>query len=889
MATTQDIYDTPLGARWFKADLHVHTPVSSDMAAKWKDATPDELVEFALAKGVQILGVTDHNSAAWCDKVQNAAKDTGLTVFPGVEISTQQGHLLALFDPGTPSGEIEQLLVRLGIDQSEFGNLDVAAPKGIVDASQEIDKAGGVAIAAHVERERGFLKAITVGAERQRALAAPHLWALEIVDPKLRETYQTGRDAVGGRGIACVQSSDCYPPGADQHQLDGIGYRYTMMKMGSPTLSGLKLALLDPQMRVRLAHDDSPSRPNSIIGMWITGGFLDGQIFRFNENVTCLIGDTGTGKSLALELLRFGLAQQTAVGKIKQEVDALLQDQLGLMGTVHVLLTKDGMDYLVERTWGVPLEAPLVQRVEGASSSSFDGDIDMKLFFPIKAFSQSEIIEFAREPAVRLSLTDDLIDLSEETSSIGDLKDSLRTNAAAIVSEQNRAAQLEIQLAELPGLLETLHQIDKVLSDPRIAQHHGWYEEQTKLKQLAQTIQAVRDRLDPPTNTTELDWGFSPDVKDTPNLEAMQSIADLSNEWTAYISTAFDGLQQKLGQLSARLDAIRSQWKAKFDVAEEAYKQLLNTIDKDGAGLAVLSERRQKTQERISTLESCRTDLSTKVRPKLTELEKKRDGLLTELQKARRSITSRREAKAKELTKKLDAVIRLDVHPRSSKGDCRVALQQICQGSYLSSADVSRLSECHPVPLVKRLMAQEFALLATEIKIEQAKLEKLWGTVVDRKRIEDLFELQLVDVDDVIEVMLKRENGEYRSLERLAHGEKCMVVLMVALAEGDFPLMVDQPEDALHAPGIETGIVKTLRTRRGARQCLFATRNANILVSADAEQIVALQADATHGHIAQTGSLDDYDQRQLVIHHVEGGKDAFRRKQEIYTLRRLRD
>ena len=74
-----------------------------------------------------------------------------------------------------------------------------------------------------------------------------------------------------------------------------------------------------------------------------------------------------------------------------------------------------------------------------------------------------------------------------------------------------------------------------------------------------------------------------------------------------------------------------------------------------------------------------------------------------------------------------------------------------------------------------------------------------------------LYDLQLTDVEDVIEVQLEVSQGNYRPLEELSHGQKCMVVLMVALAEGDFPLLVDQPEDALHAPSIEEGIVSTLR------------------------------------------------------------------------------
>jgi len=135
-----------------------------------------------------------------------------------------------------------------------------------------------------------------------------------------------------------------------------------------------------------------------------------------------------------------------------------------------------------------------------------------------------------------------------------------------------------------------------------------------------------------------------------------------------------------------------------------------------------------------------------------------------------------------------------------------------------------------------------------------------------------------------IEVMLEVEKGEYKAIENLAHGQKCMVVLMVALAEGEFPLIVDQPEDALHAPGIEEGIVSTLRSRRGIRQCLFATRNANIIVSADAEQIFALRADAHKGELVSCGCLDNYDQKSLVIYHVEGGEEAFERRKTKYSL-----
>ncbi len=361
MSTPKDILDLPSGAQWLKADLHVHTPASADMAEEWKTATPADLVRIAIKKGLDVIAVTDHNTAAWCDEVRQAAMGTSLTVLPGVEISTPQGHLLAIFDSTVEASYIEDLLIGLDIPRDQFGSLNVATQKGIVGASEAVEKAGGVAIAAHADGERGFLKMITVGAERERAYLAQDLRAIEILEAQSRDHHQSGGRYP--RHMTCLQSSDCWPKGADKHQLDGMAYRYSLLKMGERSISGLKLALIDPDIRVRLPHDESPSPSSSIMGMWVTSGFLDGQKIRFNQNVSCFIGDTGSGKSVAIELLRFGLDQQASVGKILSEVESLLEQQLGELGTVHILLSKGGTRYLVERTWGTPPGMPFVQRV----------------------------------------------------------------------------------------------------------------------------------------------------------------------------------------------------------------------------------------------------------------------------------------------------------------------------------------------------------------------------------------------------------------------------------------------------------------------------------------------------------------------------------------------
>ncbi len=78
------------------ADLHVHTVVSPCAEV---EMIPPLIVQEALARGINLIAITDHNSSANVSAVQQAARDTGLAVLPGMELQTREEvHLLCLFD-----------------------------------------------------------------------------------------------------------------------------------------------------------------------------------------------------------------------------------------------------------------------------------------------------------------------------------------------------------------------------------------------------------------------------------------------------------------------------------------------------------------------------------------------------------------------------------------------------------------------------------------------------------------------------------------------------------------------------------------------------------------------------------------------------------------------
>ncbi len=80
---------------WYRADLHIHTVLS---ACAELTMGPLDIVQSARAKNLDIIAITDHNSAQNVEAVINAARGTPLTVLPGMEVSSREEvHLICLF------------------------------------------------------------------------------------------------------------------------------------------------------------------------------------------------------------------------------------------------------------------------------------------------------------------------------------------------------------------------------------------------------------------------------------------------------------------------------------------------------------------------------------------------------------------------------------------------------------------------------------------------------------------------------------------------------------------------------------------------------------------------------------------------------------------------
>ena len=79
------------------ADLHIHSTYSPDSAT-----TVRAILKQAADAGLDVIAVTDHDDIQGSLEARDLAPQFGIESIPGVEVSTGEGHLIALFIESLP-------------------------------------------------------------------------------------------------------------------------------------------------------------------------------------------------------------------------------------------------------------------------------------------------------------------------------------------------------------------------------------------------------------------------------------------------------------------------------------------------------------------------------------------------------------------------------------------------------------------------------------------------------------------------------------------------------------------------------------------------------------------------------------------------------------------
>lgn len=893
------------GLKWRKLDLHVHTPDSHDFVGK-KDVSAADVVKAALDAGLDGIAVTDHHSGRWVDSVKDAAKGTGLVIFPGVEIPVNAGrkgiHVIALFDVDKGTRDIEALLNKLDIMPDMYGSKDAVA-KSLPDAVKLIGDLNGLAILAHCKSSKGVLGDIT-GAPRKQVFEQPALCGVEVSESDFTAEHKAkGTRAVdlldghdpnfGNRKLGVYLASDNHyldPESGDPagHCLAGIGSSYTYFKLDDPiSLEGVRQCLADRDVRIQFPEDACGEKPSlghtspRIVSLSVDAGFLAGQTLDFHEALNTVIGAKGSGKSLTIEFLRFILDRPPTESHILEDHDGKLRTQLGLGGRLTVLLLdRSGSERRLVRTYdplnGSPYEQPIMR--EYAKD------------FPAQFLSQNEIVRIAENPGLQIGFIDSFFDFSEYSTALDAIRKELEENDRLYSETLSDLSKFSQTKQRIEALKEQIADLDKALGDPECVEyfraksiHAAVQSQAVYLGGLASKIQA---------QVTAVEQSAPPklpdDLADVGRLLKARSLADDGRQVLVKDLRAAIG---KIEIVGTQVEIELTSAKANLDIAQTTYEEWAKS---HGGDAAKLSQERDRLQTEFARL-SLEVDGQQSKRDQLKTLMNQRGKLLSSLSTTYASYSSERQTRCATFTEKSSGKIRATVTASSDQQAFRETLTAMKKGSRLEQSEIDAVCKnVSPRVLVTRILkyhmrddraVEALEPIAKQSRIPLARIQKLADHLVEKCGYRELLEMQhSVQPADTPDIEVRVADGVYRRLDEVSTGQKCTAMIVMALCTGDSPICIDQPEDSLDIRTIWDDMCCTVRTAKTTRQFIFTSHSSNLAVSSDTDKYTVLVADATRATVSESGAIEGPRVKDEVILHLEGGAHAYKVKYEKYNI-----
>ena len=194
------------------------------------------------------------------------------------------------------------------------------------------------------------------------------------------------------------------------------------------------------------------------------------------------------------------------------------------------------------------------------------------------------------------------------------------------------------------------------------------------------------------------------------------------------------------------------------------------------------------------------------------------------------------------------------------------------RGSGISETKYQTLSETFSdyVDLIEDWILSDGAMLKTILtSTEYGKMDaKL------REQYSDLLEYQ---VQNKVEIYYHGKLLKQHSIGQRASA----LILFILTQDNNDVIFIDQPEDDLDNKVIYDEVISAIFEKKTDIQFIFATHNANIPVLGDAERVFVAEYQDTRIEVAQ-GNIDLNDTHKQIVDIMEGGKDAFERRQLIY-------
>lgn len=866
------------GAEWVRADFHLHTikdpgasrrPFRDEYRGEDESGHPKEnrfpkdWIARLKHSGIRVAVVTNHNHFDR-DEYKNLRKlggKEGILILPGVELGIKDGgggiHTLIAFDPDgwvdNPANDdrINRFLAGQFQGPPDEGSRtkdDFCRCLELLDDVKE----DYFVVFAHVQSDNGLFNELEGDNLAHLVNGCGKRWRERVL----------GLQKVKNEEVVKSRWPDTMPfpafvEGSDPKGIEGVGEddRRCYLKIGELSFASVKFALHDWRQRVSREIVVSAQGPR-LHRISFKGGLLNGQSFPLSDQLTCLIGSRGSGKSSVVECLRYGLGLEAGESDLKYK-NGLVSGMLSNGGEVSVTgVTKDGSHFEVRRPVGYD---PVVS-LEGKSTRLRPIDILPELLY----FGQKDLGH--RHPGFEDELFAKLIgrrqveDRALEESRISAVKQAVDDWRSVM-----RASEKEKEYAQEEEKLRYLLSVFREKGVEKKLELLTTFDSDKKnLAEFIGHLQALRFRLEQAPDDWEEIINQWPVLKSELLSEQAALVAKSQVEFhevRADHAAVLLRMDKLLGALRETLKAVQEKERER----QEEFAALQREIDSPELNLEEFRSLKSRHEQLVKLLKAAgnRKEMAQQ------SLSRVADNALA-LHDLWREWHRQEHEQLEMKSESVPPSLKLSISFEGNREEFKSFLKSIFSGTGFRSISLDKLVEEFSNGFVMFQRQDEF----NELLGGTADVGKLETGLLDH-----LTEILTYKVPDKRVVQF---NGV--PIQDLSLGQRATALLQLLMSLEDHPIfLIDQPEDDLDNETIFRHVVEPLLDVKTRSQFIIATHNPNIPVLGDAELVHACREQDKGTYIHAAGSLDSSPTRESIVSIMEGGAQAFEQRQKIYS------
>lgn len=882
------------GSEWRKWDLHIHSPLTHSTANKYKELDISEFCNKVVNKNISVIGLTNYFYITEDEYNRITNEFNGrCTVIPNIEFRVADKskksdyiNLHILFNPKLEIKNILKTLARVPLhneDNKYCCPEDIENLGSVENVSIEFDN-----LITQLNKDFTIIDDFIIGLpyngyggfkpdNKNRNVSMAYKYDSKshfifgnnsIKKQFLEERLYENTNGKEG-GIKKVSTPKAVIQASDSHTKEDICSKYTWIK-AKPTFEGLRQIIYEPEERVQISN----SKPDDKFGYnlidYIQFKDSNDKLFSthkiyLNPNLNAVIGGKSTGKS---NLLR-KTAQKIDIDEFKKDnntIDWITQD---------VYIKWNSGDDTEKKILYIP-QSYLIKDLEKGEKNianiietSLKGDSNRKVLY--------ENIE-TEQNNIRISINSELDKLFEngrieknkidEIKSIGS-KDGLEEEIKKLKEDNtNLLKELKIEEDEILGY----NKQNELIS-----------EKQKSISNNEKDIEILKNKI----AHFKLK-NFSVLFSNEDLINDLELKKQLNEEHNKIISEAYNKL---IELLESKREIILTQ--------NSKLEQEINSIKQD------LEPIQQKLKKQ---------NLIKEITCKIEETEKK----LKEVEVLQKEVNAKKESSEKiieEIFVKFDKYhsVKTDFIKNFTFNEDNLKI-----GYKLKFNDTSIYDWLRDYIVNNKTSY----LSSLEPSLKEYKFDENYERF--RKYINVLFKEALEDkipfkggynklsfvkglLDDWFKVKPVMEyDGD--KIEQMSDGKKAFVLLklLVNIDNSKYPILIDQPEDSLDNRSIYKELTSYLKEKKKQRQIIIVTHNANLVVGADAENIIIanqhgtsnenkdnIKFDYVNGALEESKSFDEHEKIELnkrgIKEHIceilEGGVDAFKKREQKYSIK----